>query len=87
MKVLLTILFLFLWPGLSAAQAPHPSEKFSGYAIRFQIRDELASFTPIFGSGTSVGFTVPPLMSRDSRPHYSTLVSMINLSAARHGER
>jgi hypothetical protein len=88
MKSLLTILILTLVssPASAPAQAAQSSEKFSGYAIRFQVRDDLAAFTPIPGSQVKIGFTVPPLMAGGPTPRYSTLISMINLSAERRGD-
>src|SRR5262249_25215300 len=53
-------------------------------AIRFQLRDDLASFVPIEGSRGAVGFTVSPLQTKDHQ--YSRLISMINLSADRRGD-
>ncbi len=73
MKNLLTIVILILgWsPASAPSQTPQPSEKFSGYAIRFQVRDDLAAFTPNPGSQGKIGFTVPPLMASGPTPHYS----------------
>lgn len=84
MKALFAILLLAFSSGSVGVFSQTQEKEFSGYAVRFQERDDLASFYPILGSGTSVGFTVSPLMTRDSQ--YSTQVSMINLSAKRQGD-
>jgi hypothetical protein len=88
MKNLLTMLILklVLSPASVPAQAPQSADNFSGYAIRFQVRDDLAAFTPIPRSQVKIGFTVPPLMASGPTPRYSTLISMINLSAERRGD-
>ncbi|HEX7722972.1 MAG TPA: hypothetical protein VF397_12490 [Pyrinomonadaceae bacterium] len=81
MRVAALLLFLFLSPAIVAAQ---DADSFSGFAIRFQLRDDAAIFVPIQGSHGAVGFTVSPLQTDDHT--YSTLVSMINLSADRRGD-
>lgn len=84
MKALLTILLLACSPCSINVLSQTQEREFSGFAIRFQERGDLASFFPIIGQGTSVGFTVSPLMTRNSQ--YSTQVSMINLSTKRQGD-
>jgi hypothetical protein len=84
MKALLTILLLACSPCSINVFSQAQEKEFSGYAVRFQERGDLASFFPIVGSGMSVGFTVSPLMTRDSQ--YSTRISMINLSTQRQGD-
>lgn len=86
MKASLAILFLVCLPCSTNTFSQTQERQFSGYGIRFQIRDDLGSCDPIIGSEIKFGFTVPPLMSRDTPPHYSTQVSMINLSARRQGD-
>jgi hypothetical protein len=88
MKNLLTILILTVVSSAvnAPARTPQTSEKFSGYAIRFQVRDDLAAFTPIPGSQVKMGFSVPPLMASGPTPRYSTSISLINLSAERRGD-
>jgi hypothetical protein len=81
MRVAALFLVLFLSPAIFAAQE---ADRFSGFAIRFQLRDDAAIFVPIQGSHGAVGFTVSPLQTNDHK--YSTLVSMINLSADRRGD-
>jgi hypothetical protein len=83
--ILILLVTLVLLPASAAAQTPQTSEKFSGYAIRFQIRDDLNSFYPIPGSGINVGFTVSTVQSADTPSR--TLVSMINLSAERRDDQ
>jgi len=81
MRVAALLLVLLLSPAIFAAQG---ADGFSGFAIRFQLRDDAAIFVPIQGSHGAVGFTVSPLQTNDHK--YSTLVSMINLSADRRGD-
>jgi hypothetical protein len=81
MRVAALFLVLFLSPAILAAQE---ADKFSGFAIRFQLRDDAAIFVPIQGSHGAVGFTVSPLQTNDHK--YSSLISMINLSADRRGD-
>jgi hypothetical protein len=83
MKALLAILFLAC---SSNALAQTQGKEFSGYAIRFQIRGELASFEPIFGSELESHFTAPLFMSRAVPPAYNTQIEMIHLYVRRQGE-
>lgn len=85
MKTLLAILLLAFYPASTNVFSQTREEEFSGYAVRFQIRDELALFHPIMGLGTATLFTAPLLMSREDPPHYSKMVSTISVTAQRHG--
>jgi hypothetical protein len=81
MRIPVLLLMLILSPAMVAAQ---DSDGFSGFAIRFQLRDDAAIFVPIQGSHGAVGFTASPLQTKDR--NYSTLISMIHLSADRRGD-
>jgi hypothetical protein len=87
MKHLFTVLFLALaiLPASARAQAP-PTKAFSGYAVRFQIRDDLASYEPILGAELESHFSAPLFMSRATPPTYNSKIAMIHLYAKREGE-
>jgi hypothetical protein len=81
MRVAAVLLSLMLVGVAAAQEANQPSS----LAIRFQLNDNAASFVPILGSRGALGFTASPWQTKDHK--YSTLVSLINLSAQQRGDQ